>query len=88
MEMIIVVLAISNHYSVGAAVTSEVCPTVPGPYQSLEEELLTRNCQVFTRQSTQRSGHSLAFISSVFLIPPVIALDCKPDFINLILGAG
>lgn len=34
MEMIIVVPASFNRNSVGAAVTSEVCPTVPDPYQS------------------------------------------------------
>lgn len=39
MEMIIVVQAGSNQYSVGTAVTSEVCPTVAGPHQSWGEEL-------------------------------------------------
>lgn len=39
MEMIIVVPAGSNQHSVGAAVTSAVCPTVPGPHQSWGDEL-------------------------------------------------
>lgn len=39
MEMIIVVLTGSNQHSVGAAVTSEACPTVPGPHQSWGVEL-------------------------------------------------
>lgn len=39
MEMITLVLAGSNQNSDGAAVTSEVCPTIPGPHQSQEEGL-------------------------------------------------
>lgn len=57
MEMIIVVLAASDQCSVGAAVTSEVCPTVPGPHQSRLDEPGTRNCEVFI---TKR-GPSLLF---------------------------
>lgn len=74
MEMIIVVPASFNRNSVGAAVTSEVCPTVPGPYQSIWGADQIKTCQVFPSQRLQVSvfpplrvnlafGSSLGFIS-------------------------
>lgn len=72
MEMIIVVLAGSNQYSVGAAVTSEVCPTVPGPHQSWGEEL---------KQETVRFSQGKEDCRvSIFLLFTLNQLSNRPQF--------